>query len=308
MLNMQVFPKRLESFSNSENRTYCVKVDSSYKNKSKPGSVHSSVRSKPHATKLIHPVYPPKMVASPLYSAKLEPPSAKRTSSTNLNSLAPNKTYTLSQQDKEKHITIDKNTGTRMCAICYVTFTSGSHELAHMKGKKHKKMIKKVFGEFGRCELCDIKYESCRDGIGHLFSQVHIKKQRELDMKNGRVVKTLSKLVAKPSPPASETVPKRTRATAAASAKVSDDSGMQCIYTRSAQSGIPEEDGKAASEERMSSKRKRSNTQRTVIAPAKKPRKESSQHSVKRFCTNCGDPVSPENNFCGGCGEKLKKS
>jgi len=310
MLNMEVFSKRLESSLNSESRTYSVKAESSNKNKSKPGSVHSSVKSKPHATKLIPPVYPAKKVTSPLYSAKLGPTSypAKRTSPINPNSLAPSKTYTLSQQDKEKHITIDKNTGTRKCAICYVTFTSGSHELAHMKGKKHKKMITKVFGEYGRCELCDIKYESCRDGIAHLFSQVHIKMQRELDMKNGRVVKTVMKpvKVAKPSPPVPETVPKRNRATAAATAKVSDEeSGMQCIYTRSAQSGISENDGK---EERISLKRKRSNAQRTKFPAAKKPREESSRHSVKRFCTNCGDPVSPENNFCGGCGGKLKRS
>merc|ERR1719204_2707532 len=105
------------------------------------------------------------------------------------------------------HITIDKKTGYRKCAVCHVTFTSGCQERAHMKGKKHAKMIVKVFGEFGRCDLCDIKYESARDGIAHLFSQSHIRTQRELDIKNGRAVaKPIGSL--KSSQPAPETIAK----------------------------------------------------------------------------------------------------
>jgi len=202
---------------------------------------------------------------------------------------------------KNKYITINKETRARKCAVCHVSFTSPFHERDHLKGKKHAKMVVKVLGEFGRCELCNMKYESARDAIHHLFSQIHIKKQLELDIKSGRapksVVKPIKRTVPVVKPPA--VVPKVIPDEA-----IEEDGDMQCIYTRRAES-------RAA---KMATKRlnsqpsvglKRVGTQPKDLPSAKKQRKESTQR-VKRFCTSCGDPTAPENNFCGACGAKLK--
>jgi len=205
------------------------------------------------------------------------------------------------EDEKNKYITVDKETKGRKCEVCHVAFTSGSHERDHMKGKKHAKMVVKVYGEFGRCEICDMKYESARDGINHLFSQIHIKKQRELDIKSGRLPKVVSKPVKRQVP----VVPPPTAAPKIVPDEASeDDEDMQCIYTRKAE-------GKAARKvaERLkaqnSTQRKRASTQSEDLPPAKKQKKESTQKTT-RFCTSCGDPVAPENNFCGACGAKLK--
>jgi len=201
---------------------------------------------------------------------------------------------------KNKYITIDKETKERKCAVCHVSFTSPFHERDHLKGKKHAKMVVKVFGEFGRCELCNMKYESARDGINHLFSQIHIKKQLELDIKSGRVpkgvVKPVKRSVPVVKPPAA--LPKVVTTEAS-----EEDGDMQCIYTRKAESKA----AKMAAErlQQPSVGVKRVSIQPKDIPSAKKQRKESTQ-KTKRFCTNCGDPTAPENNFCGACGAKLK--
>jgi len=203
---------------------------------------------------------------------------------------------------KNKYITVDKETKGRKCEVCHVAFTSGSHERDHMKGKKHAKMVVKVYGEFGRCEICDMKYESARDGINHLFSQIHIKKQRELDIKSGMAPKVVSKPVKRQVP----VVPPPTPAPKILPDEASeDDEDMQCIYTRKAE-GKKAKKAAERSIAQTSIQRKRVSTKSADLPPAKKQRKESTQTTKKRFCTTCGDPVAPENNFCGACGAKLK--
>jgi len=274
MLNMKVFPNNVESTTRS--RTYSVRSP--------------SVRS----------TLPP---ANP-YSAKMKAATvnaAKRVSpmKTNIYSSSTGANPEFSQADpKNMHIRIDKETGARMCAVCHVTFTSGSHERDHMKGKKHAKMVVKVNGEFGRCELCSMKYQSARDGINHLFSQIHIKNQRELDLKSGRAPNVVAKPVRRRT---SVVKPSAVRSASVIDEASEEDDDMQCIYTRKASS---KEAGNKKRHIPGSSQRKRGSSTQSPRGPAAKKLKKSTQKR-KNFCTRCGDPAAPENNFCGGCGAKL---
>lgn len=45
----------------------------------------------------------------------------------------------------------------------------------------------------------------------------------------------------------------------------------------------------------------------TPVPPAPPPMEPAAQTSGKQaFCTNCGSPLSPQANFCGKCGTRLK--
>merc|ERR1719320_1092085 len=219
------------------------------------------------------------------------------------------------------------------CSVCHITFTSASHKRDHMKGKKHKKMLQKVNGEFGRCNLCDMKYQSARDCVSHLFSQTHIRNQMELDRQNGIISAALPPLatakpesitlnsaskrkagaIGTPKQKASPVVKKRARPT---EVEEDEDEEMMCIYTRgSGKSGLRGDEAeqtvlKDSSQPPPAVSPKPSRCKLKRDQPLNKKPKKSQKPAKKLgegvFCTNCGDHVSSQHNFCGGCGKKQK--
>jgi len=189
-------------------------------------------------------------------------------------------------------IIVSRKSNSRMCSVCHVTFTSGSHERDHLKGKKHAKMLQKVNGMFGRCLVCNIKYKSAKDGISHLFSQIHIRTQMEVDRANAQGLKDEAAApvtasseeraadITTPTRDTSQIVRKRARPSV----------GAKDSYNTSTSDALEHQ---------------RSTLQQTSPL-RKKTKRESSAVMQDAYCTRCGSEIEPLNNFCGGCGRRLK--
>jgi len=203
----------------------------------------------------------------------------------------------------EKYISINSITDLRMCTLCGVTFTSRVLERDHMRGKRHEKNIRKKrgmipkasvikrfgqCGQFGQCSLCDVLYDGPNDAVAHLFSEEHLRAQREADSQIGRQPSTL-KL---PSRVEQKKQPFRRAKVQQEEVMDSEElSGMKCIYTKASET--PEK-VEVVAKKPISKKRK------LPVAAANGKKKR-----VKRFCSECGSSIFPTSKFCGECGSKI---
>jgi len=99
------------------------------------------------------------------------------------------------EQTKEV-VVIDPKTSLRTCTVCSLAFESPMIERSHLKGRRHKKMVKILNapivhkpprkGYVGRCEICKVSYTSPVMMKTHLAGKQHRKKSGTTVIPDGR--------------------------------------------------------------------------------------------------------------------------